>query len=277
MILDFLLSRIEHSFFEHRKAENLFFEPSRTSFRLAPQDLSYIMDYIMEFEKSIFRNCDVDSFGDKELFLLRHYREAYNSKFEFLSQLFHSYAYGRYDNMFQAAFYRFLVDSLDSFVNKNHLGFMDKEKFLNKRKIVHSKELPKNAVSGSQLQRAPKPLILKSPDKVVLAFEFLAEKGFCKINNVSAFVHDAFAFPSQYVAPKTNGFYHVVWEKPYHSLTVLMRDLKNKGRITNTKQDLIEWVSVLLPSVSKDSIRKYMSSNDKKLSEKKSIDIQIFN
>lgn len=283
-MLDHYLSSVEKWFYDIRdpkyndRLDNIRDDNPNKAMAISIRagDYGGIRDFIVAFEKILFRNFDLENLGESEVNLIENYQSNYKDKLSFLKKLIDAYAAGRHENVIQANFYKHLIGSLEEIVDKTHPAFKNKEVFLAKKAIVSINPLPDGAVTSKEISYAPKPLFLKSPEKVIAGFQFIADEGFCKISDVTAFVLDAFHFPSQYEIRPMDKYYYVVWNKPSHTLTVLIRELKNKGMITNTKSELIEWVSVLLPFISKDSIRKYMSSNDKKLSEKKSIDIQVF-
>ena len=100
--------------------------------------------------------------------------------------------------------------------------------------------------------------------------------GFCEINNVPAFVHDAFEFQGSYEKQEIS-FYYFLWPKKARSFISMIRELKNKRTIDATQNKLIEWMSILLPIATRGTIEKTLRDKDKKPSEKNHIDIQIFN
>ena len=283
MLLEFYLAKVEKQFLEYRLRNTNFYSERASSLLVVSASLdlgSYaeIRDFIVSFEKILFRNFTLDNLGNGQKQLIDKYLDRYSTKLSFLDQLLNSYAAGYQENQIQAQFYKQLIGSLESIKDKTHPAFSNKEEFLDKKPISSVVPVAEGAVTDSDLKKVPKVKILKAPEKVIAAFEFLTQQDFCEIQNVPSFVYSAFAFPENYKIPELS-YFTFRWKKnpSYHSLTVLMKDLYDKKSITCNKPALEGWLSVLLPLVTKGSIGKYLSSKGKEFSEKNRIDIQIFN
>lgn len=283
MLLEFYLSKIEKQFLEYRLRNNNFYSEPISGQKIFSASLDLgayaeIRDFIVSFEKILFRNFSLDAKEESQEEVIDKYLKWFHSKLAFLNQLLDSYAAGYQENLIQAQFYKQLIGSLESIRDKTHPAFLNKEEFLVKKPISSVIPVSEGAVTESDLKKVPKVHILKAPEKVIAAFNFLTQLDFCEIQNIPSFVYSAFTFPANHKIPELS-YFTFRWKKnpSYHSLTVLMKDLYDKKSITSSKPALEEWLSVLLPLVAKGSIGKYLSSKGKEFSKKNRIDIQIFN
>ena len=283
MFLEFYLSKVDKQFFEYRLRNNNFYSEPTPSLLAISSSLDLgayaeVRDYIVSFEKILFRNFPLEALEEGHKKIIDKYLGRFCSKLSFLNQLLDSFAAGYQENLIQAQFYKQLICSLESIKDKTHPAFLSREDFLEKKPISSVIPVAEGAVTESDLKKVPKVRLLKAPEKVIAAFEFLTQQDFCEIQNIPSFVYSAFTFPANYKIPEVS-YFTFRWKKnpSYHSLTVLMKDLYDKKSVTSSKPALEEWLSVLLPLVTKGSIGKYLSSKGKEFSKKNRIDIQIFN
>jgi hypothetical protein len=110
-----------------------------------------------------------------------------------------------------------------------------------------------------------------SPQKLINGF---SSQNQIVIDPVEDFVFTCFQFHSNYQAKVGKGQF-VFNARFKHSLTALLFQMKRKKWITDTNEEIIEFIVQLLPGSSRDSLRKY-SSPSKKISSKHAIDIQLF-